>query len=105
MDERIAGGRVGRIAWIVGGLAALLLAGIAATAFAPAGALAEALPLLLSIAAVAAGVGAFQQGVLLRRRAEKASGEMDELSARLLRIDEFTDATSRIMRRIAPGRA
>ncbi len=79
MDEGIDRGRVGKLTWIVGGLAALALAALAAAALVPAAGVAEALPALFSIAAVAAAVGAFHQGVLLRRRAEKVSGEMDAL--------------------------
>src|SRR4051812_3369882 len=86
MDEQIGRGRVGRIAWIVGGLAALALAGVAAAMFAPAAPV-EALPLMFAIVAVAAATGAYHQGTVLRRRADKVSSEMDALSARLLRLE------------------
>jgi cyclic-di-GMP phosphodiesterase, flagellum assembly factor TipF len=86
MDEAIDRGPVGRFYWIVSGLVALALAGIAAAIFLP-GASGEALPLMFSMSALAAGVGASYHGILLRRRAEKVSSEMNALSARLLRIE------------------
>ncbi len=89
MQDGIDRGRVGRLYWLVGGLAVLAFSGgVAAPLLVPAAAAsAEALPLLLSIAAVGAAVGAFYQGMLLRRRAEKVSSEMDALSTRLLRME------------------
>jgi cyclic-di-GMP phosphodiesterase, flagellum assembly factor TipF len=91
MQERIDRGRVGRltwlVTWLVGGLAASALVGGSLVFLLPAAAAAETLPVLFSIAAVGAGVGAFYQNVVLRRRAEKVSGEMDALSARLLRLE------------------
>ena len=86
MNEGIDRGPVAKFYWIVGGLVALALSGIAAAIFLP-GASGEALPVIVSITALAAGVGASYHGVLLRRRAEKVSGEMNALSARLLRIE------------------
>jgi cyclic-di-GMP phosphodiesterase TipF (flagellum assembly factor) len=88
MQDEIDRSRVGTITWLVGGLAALALAGgIAAPIFSPVVLPADAFPLIFSIAAAGAGVGAFYQGVLLRRRADKVSSEMDALSTRLLRIE------------------
>ena len=95
MAKGIDRGRVGRISWIAGGLVGLALVGVlVAWLLIPAvAASSEALPFLFSIAAVAAAVGAFYQGRLLWHRAEKVSGEMDALSARLLRIEgRLTDA-------------
>src|SRR5215213_10796818 len=86
MNEGIDRGPVAKFYWIVGGLVALVLAGIAAAIFLP-GASGEALPLMFSMSALAAVVGASYHGVLLRRRAEKVSSEMNALSARLLRIE------------------
>jgi cyclic-di-GMP phosphodiesterase TipF (flagellum assembly factor) len=62
---------------------ALLGAGIAASVGASAG----IVPSLVSIIAAGAGIAAFHQGMLLRRRADKLSGEMDVLAARLLRLE------------------
>ena len=91
MQERIDRGRVGRltwlVTWLVGGLAALAVMGASLVFVLPAAAAAETLPALFSIAAVGAGIGAFYQTAVLRRRAEKVSGEMDALSARLLRLE------------------
>jgi cyclic-di-GMP phosphodiesterase, flagellum assembly factor TipF len=89
MEERIDRRRVGRIVWIVGGFAAVVVAGVVAAAvLGPAHAASlDALSLLFSVLAVAAGVGAFHQAVLLRRRADKVSSEMDVLAGRLLRIE------------------
>lgn len=89
MQGRIDRGRVGGMFWIVGGLVALTLAGgVAASIYVPAlAASVHALPLMFSIAGISAGIGAFYQGALLRRRAEKVSSEMDALSARLLRLE------------------
>jgi cyclic-di-GMP phosphodiesterase TipF (flagellum assembly factor) len=47
----------------------------------------EVLSWLVSAAALAAGLGALYQGIVLRRRAEKVSSEMDAVAARLLRIE------------------
>jgi cyclic-di-GMP phosphodiesterase, flagellum assembly factor TipF len=89
MQDGIDRGRVGRIYWLVGGLAVLAFSGgVAAPLLAPAAAVsAEALPWLFSIVAVGAAAGAFYQGKVLRGRAEKVSSEIDALSARLLRIE------------------
>ncbi len=87
MQERIDQRRVGKLTWLAGSLAVLALAGGIAPLVLPAAMPAGTLSSLLSIIAVGAGAGAFYQGVQLRRRAEKVSGEMDALSARLLRLE------------------
>src|SRR5215204_4044619 len=77
MQDGIDRGRVGRIYWLVGGLAVLAFSG----------GVAAALPWLFSIVAVGATAGAFYQAKVLRGRAEKVSSEIDALSARLLRME------------------
>ena len=108
MQERIDRGRVGRltwlVTWLVGGLAAVAVMGASLVFLLPAAAAAETLPALFSIVAVGAGISAFYQNVVLRRRAEKVSGEMDTLSARLLRLEARLAEVEAHQRSAAPLR-
>jgi cyclic-di-GMP phosphodiesterase TipF (flagellum assembly factor) len=79
--------RRGWIFALIASIAALTLAAAAALFMPPADIVADSLSWLVSLGAISAAAGAFYQGRVLARRADKVGSELDDLSTRLVRLE------------------